>query len=46
MTDKNGRKSCEAKAGRPCHNGRKGGKNKRGGCNVKVGRPCGKGKKK
>ena len=48
MTDKNknGRKSCEQKAGRPCKGGRKGGKNKRGGCGEKAGRPCTKGKKK
>ena len=52
MTDpnKNGRKKCENRAGRPCHGGRKGGKNNRGGCDNKAGRPCGsknkKGKKK
>jgi hypothetical protein len=52
MTDpnKNGRKKCDNRQGRPCHAGRKGGKNARGGCDNKQGRPCGsknkKGKKK
>ncbi len=48
MTDpnKNGRKACASKAGRPCHAGRKGGKNKRGGCDNKAGRPCGSKNKK
>ena len=49
MTDsnKNGRKKCDTKAGRPCKGGHKGGKNARGGCKEKAGRPCGskKGKK-
>jgi hypothetical protein len=39
--NKNGRKKCESKAGRPCKGGKKGGKNKRGGCEQKAGRPCG-----
>lgn len=48
MTDanKNGRKNCGNKAGRPCHAGRKGGKNSRGGCDNKAGRPCGSKNKK
>lgn len=49
MTDKNknGRKNCDNKAGRPCKGGKKGGENKRGGCGNKAGRPCGtKNKKK
>ena len=44
--NKNGRKACGNKAGRPCSGGKKGGKNKRGGCDIKVGRPCGSKNKK
>tara|TARA_R110001599_G_scaffold54669_1_gene151805 strand:+ start:476 stop:625 length:150 start_codon:yes stop_codon:yes gene_type:complete len=44
--NKNGRKSCSNKAGRPCKGGRTGGKNKRGGCEQKAGRPCGSKNKK
>ena len=44
--NKNGRKKCDNKAGRPCKGGRKGGKNKRGGCEQKAGRPCGSKNKK
>lgn len=45
--NKNDRKKCEQKAGRPCKGKSKGGKNKRGGCEQKAGRPCGtKNKKK
>ena len=45
---KNGRSKCGSRAGRPCKDGRKGGKNSRGGCTEPVGRPCtaGKGKAK
>ena len=48
MTDKNknGRKKCGNRAGRPCDDGRKGGKNKRGGCTEPAGRPCTANKKK
>lgn len=41
MADKNGRKKCGNAQGRPCADGRKGGKNKRGGCGNTAGRPCG-----
>ena len=41
MPDKNGRKKCENRQGRPCNDGHKGGKNKRGGCGQPAGRPCG-----
>ena len=44
--NKNGRKKCDNRQGRPCHGGRKGGKNARGGCDNKAGRPCGSKNKK
>ena len=37
----NGRSKCSNTAGRPCKDGRKGGKNARGGCSQPAGRPCG-----
>ena len=42
----NKRGKCGNKAGRPCKDGRKGGKNSRGGCSQPVGRPCGSKSKK
>ena len=39
--NKNKRKKCGHKAGRPCK-GMPGGKNGRKGCKEKAGRPCGK----
>ena len=37
----NGREKCSEPRGRPCKDGRVGGKNKRGGCGEPAGRPCG-----
>ena len=45
MSDKNGRSKCSNPQGRPCKDGKKGGKNKRGGCSNTAGRPCGSKKK-
>ena len=40
MALENKRGKCGNRAGRPCKDGRKGGKNSRGGCTQPAGRPC------
>ena len=40
MALENKRNKCGNRAGRPCKDGRKGGKNSRGGCTQPAGRPC------